>query len=218
MSDRIVGIDVSYAQGNINWDAVAIDGQVKFAFIKCTEGATVIDHRAETNALGAGDMGLPFGYYHFAYPQHKAGDAEGEARAFKAALDVLPPSKLGWMLDLERNAENMGAAEYEQWVKDFISVFDESDPAAMDQDPRRIYIYGGASFLNAVLPAGSSLSEHPLWLAQYPVRLPDISAEPAMLPSLWADWTIWQYSDQANIPGIRGMVDVNFAKAEIIIP
>ncbi|HLK44844.1 MAG TPA: FG-GAP-like repeat-containing protein, partial [Acidimicrobiales bacterium] len=41
---------------------------------------------------------------------------------------------------------------------------------------------------------------YPLWLAQYTSGCPNT-------PDQWPSWTMWQYADNGNIPGISGNVD-----------
>ena len=51
------GIDVSAYQGEIDWDKIADQG-FKFAYIKATEGTTLVDKRFKTNWDDADDAGL----------------------------------------------------------------------------------------------------------------------------------------------------------------
>ncbi|TPG73172.1 hypothetical protein EEL31_02010 [Brevibacillus laterosporus] len=64
---NIKGIDVSKWQGEINWNQVASDG-VKYAFIKATEGTSLVDRKLNENTQGANRAGIKVGYYHFAHP------------------------------------------------------------------------------------------------------------------------------------------------------
>ncbi|QOT01293.1 hypothetical protein JNUCC42_09155 [Brevibacterium sp. JNUCC-42] len=57
------GIDVSKWQGEIN--QVASDG-VKYAFIKATEGTSLVDRKLKENAQRANRAGIKVGYYHLA--------------------------------------------------------------------------------------------------------------------------------------------------------
>ena len=45
-------------------------------------------------------------------------------------------------------------------------------------------------------------SDHPLWVSGY-------TSSPPM-PGGWTDWTFWQYTDKASIPGISGGVDCSY--------
>ena len=64
-----LGIDVSFYQGEIDWQAVA-DSGIEFAMIRCgyrgsETGAIVVDEQFENNMQGALDAGLDVGVYFF---------------------------------------------------------------------------------------------------------------------------------------------------------
>ena len=42
----------------------------------------------------------------------------------------------------------------------------------------------------------------PLWVANYGVKKPS-------LPEGWSNYTVWQYSEGGDVPGIAGQVDLN---------
>ena len=60
------GIDVSRFQGTINWTKVAADSNVnvKFVYIKATEGTSMRDPNYKTNITKARKAGLLAGFYH----------------------------------------------------------------------------------------------------------------------------------------------------------
>ena len=62
----IHGIDVSNHQGDIDWQAVRASN-VKFAYIKATEGGDHVDQRFAQNWAGAKAAGVKHGAYHFVY-------------------------------------------------------------------------------------------------------------------------------------------------------
>src|SRR5688572_3599125 len=69
MLARLVGIDVSHFQVNVNWATVKNVGQKDFAFIRATRGADFLDTEFEKNMdglTGAKAQGLMVGFYHFA--------------------------------------------------------------------------------------------------------------------------------------------------------
>ena len=72
----IAGIDVSKWQGEVDWDMVAMDN-VKFAYIKATEGQTYVSKTFSDQMEGAREAGLVVGAYHFSRPdtQEGMGDA-----------------------------------------------------------------------------------------------------------------------------------------------
>ena len=59
------GIDVSKHNGNINWQQVAEDKNIKFVYIKATEGFSIVDSKYKKNLREARATGLKVGSYHF---------------------------------------------------------------------------------------------------------------------------------------------------------
>ena len=66
---KIHGIDVSSYQGNIHWPAVAQmedqDVNIRFAFIKATEGLNFVDKQYKRNWQKAREANITRGAYHF---------------------------------------------------------------------------------------------------------------------------------------------------------
>ncbi len=59
------GIDVSHRQELINWKQVAYDANIKFVYIKATEGNSIVDKQYAHNAASAAKVNVPFGAYHY---------------------------------------------------------------------------------------------------------------------------------------------------------
>ena len=97
----IQGIDVSKYQGKIDWASVRSAG-THFAFIKATEGGSLVDERFIENWDGAKQAGVARGAYHFMF---WCRSADEQAAWFKRTVpndpDALPP-----VLDLEWNAQS----------------------------------------------------------------------------------------------------------------
>jgi lysozyme len=62
----------------------------------------------------------------------------------------------------------------------------------------RPILYSNHSFYQRHL--AGHFDAYPLWLAHYEVERPAMPAN---------KWIIWQHSDEAYVPGIRGVVDFN---------
>jgi len=71
----IVGLDVSGHQQGITWSTVASNG-AQFAYIKATEGTTVVNGSFASEYDGAYQAGLIRGAYHFALPSTSSGAAQ----------------------------------------------------------------------------------------------------------------------------------------------
>ena len=68
MATKLKGIDVSYANGKIDWSKAS--KEVDFAIIRCglgSESPDQVDEQYRNNANGCIKYNVPFGIYHFAY-------------------------------------------------------------------------------------------------------------------------------------------------------
>ncbi|OGX87329.1 hypothetical protein BEN47_10980 [Hymenobacter lapidarius] len=179
------GIDVSAYQGRIDWPEVARHN-VRFAFIKASEGATLRDARFARNWREARKAGVLCGAYHYFHPKRS-----GKAQADLFARTVpLKPGDLPPVLDVEASNFHDVAVmrrEVARWLRLVEAHYGV-----------RPILYSNHSFYQRHL--AGHFDDYPLWLAHYEV------ARPAMAPT---KWIIWQHSDEAYVPGIRGVVDFN---------
>ncbi|MGH2806872.1 MAG: glycoside hydrolase family 25 protein, partial [Actinomycetota bacterium] len=196
-----LGIDVSHHQGPIDWQAVADSGHV-FAFAKATEGATHTDTRYDANRAGAAAADIPFGAYHFAFPQGETlalarADASSEAQHF-LTVAAPAPGDLVPVLDLERT-NGLPSRRLIAWAQTWL----DSVRSALGVQP---LIYSGPHFWETNMADTTTFAEQgfPLWIAHY-------TGEPApRTPAAnWAGngWSFWQWTNCAEIPGIDGCVD-----------
>lgn len=193
------GIDVSHWQGTINWPLVASVGK-RFAYMKASEGTSLMDETYPTNRAGAKAVGLYVGAYHFARPDRTPGDAIAEADYF-LAMSQLTAGDLLPVLDLEVSG-GLSPVELQEWVKGYLG---------------RIYERTGAHGVIYVSPTfwTNSMGDttwfatngyRTIWIAHWSGGLP------ATIPAgNWggAGWTFWQYTSSGVVPGITGRVDLN---------
>jgi lysozyme len=180
----VPGIDVSHYNGVIDWHKVAQSG-VKFAYIKCTDGATFHDPMFVKNREGARWAGLKVGSYHFLRPGVGAGQLNGFLSQICGATDDLPPC-----LDVEIPSESLPVIECAQRIADELK--------------RIPVIYTNAA--TATKLVDPLLAAYPLWLALYQ----SISGNPALVPGDWKVWTFWQHTDKGTVAGIEGNVDLDW--------
>ena len=179
------GIDVSAYQGRIDWPQVAAH-QVRFAFIKATEGVTLRDPRFRRNWREARAVGIYRGAYHYFQPNY---DGAQQATLFvhnvPLAAGDLPP-----VLDVE--ASNFhDVAVMRQNVTTWLRLIERHYGV-------RPILYSNYNFYKRHL--AGHFDQYPLWLAHYEVEKPSLPRE---------KWLIWQHSDESHVPGIRGPVDFN---------
>ena len=179
------GIDVSAYQGTINWPEVARN-RVRFAFIKASEGATLRDPRFARNWRNARAAGVLCGAYHYFLPNR---DGQLQADLFARTVP-LAPGDLPPVLDVEAaNFHDVAVLRREvaRWLRLIEAHYGV-----------RPILYSNHSFYQRYL--AGHFDDYPLWLAHYEVERPTLPRD---------KWIIWQHSDEAYVPGIRGVVDFN---------
>ena len=192
----IPGIDVSSFQGKIDWTAVKAAG-VEFAMIRLgyrsyKDGLLHTDPRAEENLRGAKAAGLQIGAYFFSQATF-ADQAQEEAQY---ALSILGDTALDLPLAFDWEYVNGDApsaqvtpAVLEQCVRRFCDTVEAAGYESM--------IYFNQDLAKTRLDL-DALKEYPFWLARYEDTLTFSHA-----------LRLWQYSDQGQVPGIEGNVDLD---------
>jgi GH25 family lysozyme M1 (1,4-beta-N-acetylmuramidase) len=187
---------------SINWHSVRAAGH-SFAFVKATQGPTVAGGSFYTNpyytgdAAGAAAAGLYVGSYDFAVPALPISTAALQARAFVSVVGSLHGSmQLPPVLDLEQTG-GLSVGNLQAWVQSWLTE-------AQHLTGRMPMIYTSPSFWKTSMGNTSSMSGYRLWLASW-----TSASTPGALPGGWSTWTMWQYTDNAGVPGISGGVDLS---------
>jgi len=196
------GIDVSNCNGNIDWAKVG-DAGIKFAFVKCTEGATFQDKLHTQNLTNGRAAGLAMGGYHYARPDTDSGlgtkDAQNEAEAFAKALGKIQKGDLRPAIDLEDGLKTDD--EYNaQWLLAFSAHFEK-----LTGVKPIIYtaLWAVDLYLAGAKPATKAeLAKIPLWWASYGGTI-----EPYQKLKIWDTWSVWQWTGGGAVPGVTGKVD-----------
>jgi lysozyme len=183
------GIDVSYAQGKIDWQKVSHMREdsvhISFAFIKATEGLLTIDPYFKRNWREGPKAGIVCGPYHY-FRANKNG--LWQARFFLQNVK-LEPGDLPPVVDVEE----LDGTTPEKMRKE-LNAFLTKVKAATGVKP---IIYTGLSFYNDYL--AGRFDDHPLWIAHY--YREELQAGKNI------NWLFWQHSDIASINGINHTVD-----------
>ena len=195
------GIDISSYQGYIDWGKVSSDKDIRFVYIKATEGATYRSPHYIHNMTQARRYGLLVGSYHYLTSSSSIDDQFNNfsTYALKDVQDLMP------MLDVEVRG-NWSRSQLIDSVNKFCDLVE-------DHYGVQPMIYSTMGFYNKNLTP--YFNKHKLYIGRYSNSEPEINWE--------GEYTIWQYSENGIIPGIDAYVDLcRFRKDgwidEILLP
>lgn len=190
--DISFGIDVSYANGKIDWNKVK--PHIDFAMIRAGFGSKTIDTQFKENAGACTALKIPFGVYWFSYALNEA-MAKQEA---KKCLAAVKPYKLSCPIAFDFEYSSMAYAK-----KKGVTI-----------TPSKMCLIASA-FLDEILANGYDVllytnadywfnmgfknlkDKYPIWCASWGTDKPAVYCQ------------MWQDSCSGKIEGINGNVDTN---------
>jgi len=194
----IHGIDVSYAQGKIDWAQVRAMEEnglhISFVFVKATEGEDFVDSFFQRNWREAAKNGFVCGAYHFFRPE-KSGKLQAQLflKTVKPEPGDLPP-----VVDVEQ----LDKVSPERMRAELDAFF----MALRHRVRVKPIIYTGLSFYQDYLKGYED--EYALWIAHYDQPEDRINAA--------ADWRFWQHSSKATVNGIHHAVDFDTFRGDSV--
>lgn len=184
------GIDVSHHNGRIDWARVASDENVKFAYIKATEGYNHTDDLYHYNIGNARQAGIKTGSYHLLTTKTSM---RTQFQSFckevdREQQDLIP------MVDIEE-------VKVRSWnrkaLHDSLRVFIQLMKEHYDVSP---VIYCSYKFYKHKL--SPEFDDQILFLARY-------GREEPTLGNGKKEHDIWQFTEHGTIAGIEGDVDLD---------
>lgn len=179
------GIDVSHYQGAINWKAVAATGEICYAYVKATEGESLVDRMYRRNIVEARKAGLKVGSYHFYRPnvswKKQVANMTKNVRAKEQ--DLVP------IVDIEVR----GRVSDEKFIRDlkqFIHAIEKHYGC-------KPLLYTYHNFYNKYLM--SHFYGYDWMIARYREDAPTLNDG--------EDYIMWQYTASGSINGVSGDVD-----------
>ncbi len=190
----IRGIDISHNNDAINWAKLPPD--LKFVYIKATQGGSFQDNMFQANWKSSRDAGLFHGGYHFLTVTDTA---EKQAANFLSrGINFSLPGVLPPMLDIEDQVGKDAAdtARLNKLILNnkpaFIQLATDWINIVAKATGRTPVIYSYKNFFAEYLNNHSW--PNPLWLASYQPKQPG-------LPVGWSKYTFWQYSQYGKVDG-----------------
>ena len=183
------GIDVSYYQGDIDWNAVAASGVV-FAWVRVSHSTNFEDPKFAANLAGARAAGIHTGVYQYFEPSE---DPIAQADLLLNNLGPLMPGDMPPMIDVE-SQDPVAPGAYADAIQAWLDHIEQATGVVP-------FIYTGYYYWNDNV-ASDAFAGYPLWIANYGATCP-------LVPDAWASWTMHQYCDCGDVPGISGNVDVD---------
>ena len=186
------GVDLSSWQGAVDWEVLASQ-DIRFAFIKATEGSSFVDPQFDDNWAAAAQTDLRIGAYHF-FSFESSGHAQAElfCRTVSRVERMLPP-----VVDVEyygkfRSEKDIDLPAVRQELRALIDAL----TAAYGTKP--ILYADGASYRTIIRGAFDDCG---LWFRSVYTRAPsDVT------------WQFWQYSNRHVLQGYEGeerYIDMN---------
>lgn len=195
-SRKRTGIDVSEHQGEINWKKVS--QTVDFAIIRLgyrgyTTGGIALDAYYTSNMDGATAHDMPVGVYFYS----QATSYEEGVEEAQFVLENLGEYELSYPIVLDREdpdsddarTNNLSAEEHTQAALGFLETIKAAGYQPMMYTYRTYY----SLYLDL-----AKIYEYPIWYAQY-----------ADEPDWPYEFSLWQYTESGEVPGIAGLVDLN---------
>jgi lysozyme len=187
------GIDVSRWQSKVDWARVRKmkvgNINIRFAFIKATEGTWMEDPEFDRNWENARKNGIIRGAYHFFLPNVSAKDqALKFTKTVKLQSGDLPP-----VIDVEET-RRMSKNQIRQYTKEFLNILEKHYKV-------RPILYTNRDFYRQYFADEPDFEGYRFWIAHYHVADFDMPGD--------EDWHFWQHSDRGNVTGINEKVDFN---------
>lgn len=178
-------IDVSYAQGKIQWEKVKpyIDG----AILRCGYGDDIASQDDVTFARNVSEcerLGIPYGVYLYSYATSRA-HAISETEHI---LRLISGRKLSYPVYIDLEDYTIRSSFKSEW---YIEMGEKIEKAGY-----WFGVYANKDWFTNVI--GSSLDRFTKWVAQYN----DVC-------DYAGTYDMWQYTSTGSVPGISGGVDMS---------
>ena len=187
------GIDVSTYQGEIDWTILSAQG-ISFAFIKATEGSSLVDPHFFFNFEAARKCDIAVGAYHFfSYDSPAETQADNFINAVVPFDGMLPP-----VIDLEFYGKYESSPPSRDYVNEQLNIMLSRLEEYYSLKP---IIYATEKSYDLYL--SEAYEEYDIWIR-------DVYSSPKL--SDGRKWIFWQFTNRARLDGYSGRekyIDMN---------
>lgn len=196
-NDRYFGVDVSYFQGDIDWEAAA--ERIDFAIIRCGYAGNrekYDDEKWEYNVSECVRLGIPYGVYIYSYAKNTADAADEAAHVLRLLEGHMPDLPVYYDIEDRTSIGNLSDAKLLEVVETFCDTI--ADAGFVPG------VYADMSMWTNRLTS-SAYDSYEKWIAwftkQDAFRL--------------GNFGMWQYGTFEGIPGMEGPVDMNICVIDV---
>lgn len=197
MAERygVKGVDISYYQGNVDWQV--LEEGLSFVYMKATEGSGHQDIRFEENLEGALGTSLAVGAYHFfSFESSGKTQADHYIEVVGSWDGMLVPA-----VDVEYYSSYEGVMDVEAIRAQLQLLLDELEA-----------YYGCKPVIYTTMTAYRTLIQGEF--TQYPLWIRNVYYQPLFGGR---NWIFWQYSDKGMLEGYSGeerYIDLNVFRGD----
>ena len=195
-TNNIKVLDISYYQGDINWDELALNGDF-YGVILRVGYYTFPDKKFEEYIANVKRLNIPYGIYLFSYSTDINGSSR-EASFTNNMIDkynLIP--ELGIYYDIESWSSKNATSDYitkngyDEIIENYINTV-----SSYVNNKYKVKVYSGRWY--AMNRLGES-KRYVDWVAEYNNSC------------LYDDaYSMWQYTSTGSMPGINGNVDISY--------
>lgn len=197
-TNNIKVIDVSYYQGDINWDLFASESDCYGVILRLGYYQT-LDKKFERNINELKRLNIPYGIYLFSYSTTLSG-AKKEADFTNSMISKynLNPT-LGIYYDIESWSSSNGSSSNEITKEMYDNIIQHyiNSVSYYTNYKYKVKVYSGRWY--AMNKLGEISKKHVDWVAEYNSTCKYDGV-----------YSIWQYTSKGSIPGIEGNVDISY--------
>ena len=221
------GVDISGDNGEINWKALCSCGNLKFAFIKSTEGGNWTDPYFVRNFNESLNHKLMTGIWHQFRTSDKGLDVTPEDQV-ENILSALSQVRFNSSRDMIAVATKNRPSDMEEEDEEDPALKPGSDRLSKVQMSNRLFkllrlirerahvnpfILTNDVFWNEYFHTEErSFAQFDLWVSHhiitYNISSLHLRNMSPRLPSGFASYTLWQYTNQGYLPGVKPATDV----------